>query len=47
LLTEQEEKYKKFFARIERELDAGTTSLQLAKTFSDKVIQYSAEARIR
>lgn len=42
--TEQTEKYKVFFEQIERELNAWVTSVVLAKTFSDKVKQYSDES---
>jgi hypothetical protein len=43
----QIKKFENLFKRIEKELNAGTTSLKLAKTFSDEVTKYNSQANIR
>jgi len=41
---DQQSKYKEFYEKIDKELNAGVTSVKLAKTFSDKVRWYSIES---
>ncbi|MDD4151577.1 MAG: hypothetical protein PHR68_03105 [Candidatus Gracilibacteria bacterium] len=41
--TSQKEKFQTLYDKIEEELTAGTTSVALAKVFSDKVVDYNKE----
>lgn len=43
----QQEKYNKLYAKIEEELQAGTTSIALAKVFTDKVTSYKQASEKR
>lgn len=43
----QQEKYNKLYAKIEEELQAGTTSIALAKVFTDKVTSYTKASKKR
>lgn len=42
---EQEEKYTTLYKQIEEELRAGTTSVNLSKSFADKVAEYRGNSR--
>lgn len=44
---EQQKKYKDFFDRIEKELNSGTTSVALAQTFSQKVLDFDKAGKTR
>lgn len=44
--NEQQKKYDSFYRKIEQELEAGTTSLNLSKSFADKVKEYSNSALV-
>ncbi len=42
---EQQNKYDEFYEKIDKELNAWVTSVKLAKTFSDKVVEYKEESK--